>query len=217
MSPRNRYDVIQVGSFTGHDANDMVNSLVDGSSRAIFIEPHPEAFKLLVEGYNSRYPNNSFSFINSACSNEAKESVTLYYPDIPLLSCDTEPSYIAGKVPWFTDQLTSVLENHVSSHHIDVPVKSMNCACTTLTNIVKEFNISELDLLCVDTEGHDYEVLLGLDYNILKPRRIIFEHSHMDGSCKGVGPRYDSIISALTRLGYRITHSDQSDTHLSLT
>jgi len=48
----------------------------------------------------------------------------------------------------------------------------------TLTSILDEAmpaEVKKIDLLCVDVEGHDYEVLLGLDFNKYKPGVIIVE------------------------------------------
>ena len=70
--------------------------------------------------------------------------------------------------------------------------------------------------LVIDTEGHDFEILNDLDLNLLRPKKIIFEHKHMEGTNKIVGEKYDTILNKLFSFGYVKTHMDTEDTYLEL-
>jgi FkbM family methyltransferase len=47
--------------------------------------------------------------------------------------------------------------------------------CRTLTSILKELNISNIDLFSLDVEGYEMEVLKGLNFNIYSPQYILIE------------------------------------------
>ena len=61
--------------------------------------------------------------------------------------------------------------------------------------LYKEYNINQIDLLHTDTEGHDYTILMNYNFEI-KPKRIMFEHKHMDG-LNTVGIKYDELSNKL--------------------
>jgi hypothetical protein len=85
-----------------------------------------------------------------------------------------------------------------------------------LEDIVKTYEITELDLLFIDTEGHDYEILSALDLNIIKPKKIIFEHKHMEGTNLPIGEKYDKLINKFNDFGYKIFNKGLEDTELHL-
>ena len=53
----------------------------------------------------------------------------------------------------------------------------------TLANYLSDNKILNIDLIKIDTEGHEYDVLVGLDRNIKNVKTIIFEH-HYDNMIK---------------------------------
>ena len=85
-----------------------------------------------------------------------------------------------------------------------------------MNQIIEEYGISELKSLVIDTEGHDFEILNGLNLNVLKPKKIIFEHKHIEGTNKTVGEKYNIILNKLFSFGYIKTHMDTEDTYLEL-
>lgn len=118
----------------------------------ILIEPHPEKFKLLQQNR----PNN-FLF-NS------------------LISCHKEPL----EFKYFVDACSAVsgVENTLSQHHYKTYFESNNewikkqpqnkifIKPISLSEIVKSTNLTHIDLLSLDVEGHEYEVLKSWDFSI---------------------------------------------------
>lgn len=114
----------------------------------ILIEPHPEKFKLL----QLNRPNN------------------FLYND--LISCHKDPL----KFRYFIDDMAAVsgVENTLPNYHLDNWFNNNNSwlqsttiiTPRTLTEIVKNTNITHIDFLSLDVEGHEYEVLLSWDFSI---------------------------------------------------
>ncbi len=50
----------------------------------------------------------------------------------------------------------------------------------TLDNYLKKIDIDKIDLLKIDTEGHEYYVLKGSQMNLFKVRYVYFEHHYDD-------------------------------------
>jgi FkbM family methyltransferase len=198
-----RCNLLQIGSHIGNTVNDNVFNVIDSDYFAIFVEPIKEYFDSLVENYNQTYPNNNFVFINKACSNETKK-IKLY-----------KPIHKNGLPNW-TNQLTSILPNHTKNHNIDTQVEEIEVEAIKVSDIINEYNISEIDLLSVDTEGHDYEIIKSIDFELIKPKKIIFEHKHMEGTNKSFGPRYFDLINYLNSKGYIVIKQEGDDTFMTL-
>ena len=95
----------------------------------------------------------------------------------------------------------SVNPLHALGHINNLIVEKINVKTTTLNEIVKEYNITQIDLLHTDTEGHDYTILMNYNFEI-KPKQIMFEHKHMDGLFN-IGIKYDELSTKLVSLGYK--------------
>ena len=54
-----------------------------------------------------------------------------------------------------------------------------------LDNFLKQLNIKEIDIIKIDTEGHDFNVIKGLGESIRYVRYIYFEHHFHDMLIKG--------------------------------
>jgi FkbM family methyltransferase len=116
--------------------------------RGILIEPHPLKFINLQKNRPNNYLFND------------------------LVSCYSEPL----KFRYFIDGLAAVsgVENTLSQHHFDnyynkkmkTEQNSKFIIPRTLTSIIKTTNITHIDLLSLDVEGHEYEVLLSWDFSI---------------------------------------------------
>lgn len=116
----------------------------------ILIEPHPNKFDLLKENR----PNNLL-FNN-------------------LVSVHKEPL----EFRYFIDHYAAVsgVENTLTQIHFDqfyenddvkyFPQNKMLIKPKSLTDIVKETNLTHIDLLSLDVEGHEYEVLQSWDFSI---------------------------------------------------
>jgi FkbM family methyltransferase len=118
----------------------------------ILIEPHPDKFILLQQNR----PNN-YLFNNLVSCHEK-----------PLLFRYFENCHAA----------VSGVENTLSQHHFDTYFESNNAFNNSLpqnkifmkpkklSEIVKETNLTHIDLLSLDVEGHEYEVLQSWDFSI---------------------------------------------------
>jgi FkbM family methyltransferase len=78
--------------------------------------------------------------------------------------------------------------------------------CTTLDRLVEKHQISAVDILQIDTEGHDCDVLMTLNLSKISPFIIQFEHGHLSPG------QINEAIDHLNAHGYRVLYGGyQSD------
>ena len=98
--------------------------------------------------------------------------------------------------------VSSISPDHVKEwkqHRLIKEEKSVRTV--PLTMVLNEFRTPPLfDLLCIDVEGHDYEVLLSLDLKLYRPRLIVIEMHSFDLNKPNDNKIYVSLIS----VGYKM-------------
>ena len=197
--------VLQIGSHIGDTENDPIFKSLTDSDNALFVEPIPWLFEQLVENYNERYLNNSFIFINKAVSSKGGK-IILYSPS-------KENDF--NIYPKWTSQLTSVYRNHILNHtqfdFRNLIVEKNEIETITLNEIILQFNIQNIGLLHIDTEGHDYDILINLDFRLVRPNKIMFEHRHMDGTNQS-GFKYKKLLKYLEEHNYVFYFKSDYDT-----
>lgn len=108
-------------------------------------------------------------------------------------------------VPFFVSpgrtSLSSLLpfdESHCEGGTVDV---------TTLTEALREHEITEVDILKVDAEGNDLKVLRGLDWSgPARPKLVMCEFD--GGKVEAGGHSYEEVVGLLEDVGYRILVSE---------
>jgi hypothetical protein len=123
-------------------------------------------------------------------------------------------------LPYWISQLGSVTNEHFINHQIierfpDFKIEKINVKCNSLNTLIKEYNISSIDNLLVDTEGHDYTILRALDLTHIKPKNIVFEHKYMDGTYKR-GINFIDLTNYFFSNGYKFVKEDYDDFYLTL-
>ena len=123
--------------------------------RSLLIEPHPGAFAKLKKLHAGK---SNVTLLNLACA-DAQGTLPLWIGDdgddgtLATLCTDDHPHFLKAR----------------TNQSVIVPVERLNAGLAA-QKIPRDF-----DILSIDTEGMDYEVLLGLDLNVWRPRVIVTE------------------------------------------
>ena len=197
--------IIQIGSHVGNTINDPIFDIVDSETKLILVEPVPYLFKQLKNNYSKKFENNeNIIFINKA--------VTNYVGEIEMTIPSEKNDF--SKFPFWASQLSSVNSDHVSNHISSLLTEKIYVETTTINEIVREYDIQHIDLLHTDTEGHDYTILMNYNFKV-KPKKIMFEHKHMDGFLR-IGSKYYELTNKLLSLGYKKIEQNDEDTIFEL-
>ncbi|MCX6991491.1 MAG: FkbM family methyltransferase [Chlamydiae bacterium] len=197
---------IQIGANEGVMSNDFLHPFIlEKKWKGILIEPVPSIFKKLQKNY-AHIPNLHFE--NVAISDRKKQA-EFFVVDSETEFFKNNPGLVnqAGG-PW-GDQKGSLDRDHVVKHSSaisDVQYKSISVQCLTFQDIIEKYQLPKVDLLQMDTEGHDDVILLSIDYAKIAPRLIIFEHEHLSFE------RYFACITHLQSFGYEVAYTGVYDT-----
>ena len=193
----------QIGSHIGNTVNDHIFSKETKNKNIVLIEPVPYYFHKLQENYAEKSQNNHITYMNVAVSN-CDSMLDLYVPSL-------ENDF--SQFPPWASQLSSCVESHIPIHCPNLKTDKISVPCYRISTIMRDMNINHIEFLLVDTEGHDYDILMDLDLGVVKPAHIIFENKHMDGVCCR-GEKYRVLIARFADAGYRVFFEDSEDTHL---
>lgn len=137
-----------------------------------------------------------------ANANLINEQKNLCLADISICAAISDKEHEVVFTEFDDSFVSSISPDHVQEWRQHRSIKATKLVKTvTLTSILSEVGLSSCpDLLCIDVEGHDYEVLKSLDLEVYRPRLIVVE---MHGFDLG-NPRENLIYVYLVSNGYRM-------------
>lgn len=149
--------ILDVGSNIGSYAKDILNS--NTSALVYAFEPHPITYKTLVHNIKS----SKMKAFNLGVGSE-NGKLELY---------DYETKDGSSHASLYKDVIKDLHKSNAISHTVEV---------IKLDDFVNEHKIDVVDLLKIDTEGNEYEVLLGFSSFIMKNnvKVIHFEFNEMN-------------------------------------
>ena len=136
------------------------------------VEPVPFLFERLRVNYSGIQKQIQFANVAvTTCSGKK----SFYYID------QSAKNSIPDLPEWY-DQLGSFERNHISKHFDRLPdefIVETAIITVSLADLFTRYSIERIDLLHIDTEGHDWSILQQLDLHKYHPSIILFEWKHI--------------------------------------
>lgn len=169
---------VQIGANTmdnrnGNDPLKLHLSRIPGWTK-FFVEPVPSLFEQLAQSI-VQWPNSTA--INVALS--ADETVAESHVDIYCLAESLDANKMETTLPHWANQICSFNPNHITKHFPDKKGVAVPVVALSFRELLRRYDIHEIDVLMVDTEGFDYHVLKQVPFEGLRPILIVYEHKHM--------------------------------------
>lgn len=140
--------IFDVGANKGQSADFFLK--IRPSAQITSFEPNPKLFQFLTHKYNE---SSNITLVNKGVSN-AKQLLTFYINKLDLTSSfeplNPDSKYLAKKA-----QVLGVKPSEIISEHIEIETISLGA-------YIEEKKIKHIDLLKIDTEGHELKCLQGL-------------------------------------------------------
>lgn len=158
---------IQIGANDGIFNDPLYNFIVTNHKKVkgISIEPIKDYYEELKNNYK-KFPN--IITLNAAIHNSETE--------MPIYRVDREKhSGVSENVKG----IASFKREHLSGFKSEDIIKEV-VQCLSFSDLIKMYHIEEIDLLQIDTEGYDSEIILNIDFNLIRPQIIHFEHGLSD-------------------------------------
>ncbi|MFT3783341.1 MAG: FkbM family methyltransferase [Nibricoccus sp.] len=180
---------VEVGAFDGVHYSNVRRLHERYGWIGLSIEPVQKNFEKLCRSYQG----SRVKCVRAAVSDEEGqlEMNVSTYPHLPDWGSDTASLSGGDKERW--------------TREYGVSWKKETVAVKTLTTLLQEAAISEVDFLSVDAEGCDLAVLKSLDFSRFHPQLIIVEY----------GEERDAILRFLSEQGYSLHQDNGQDLLLS--
>jgi len=79
--------------------------------------------------------------------------------------------------------IASLDRNHLVKHlpvEYDDIIEETSVESVTVKELLKRNQIKQIDLLHIDAEGYDWIILQQFDFNLIRPRIVLFERKHLN-------------------------------------
>lgn len=177
---------IQVGANDGH-VNDPIYRFVKSYNwSGVVVEPQKFPFEILK---NKTYKNEKNIFFENCAIDVKPNKRKLYRLSFSNKRWATglssfvrenlvkaiESGYVKKCASFYNDKLPLNLDEYITYDMV---------TCKTFNDIIKKYDIINLDILIIDVEGFDFEILKMFPIKYLSPSLICFEHSHLSKSDK---------------------------------
>jgi len=164
---------VQIGSNDGLQGDPLNHHISNHSDtwQGVLVEPVKFLFERLKKTYEHQ---NGLAFENSLISDK-RERVSFYY-------VDSKAETVFSDLPYWYDQLGSFDSKHIVKHlgnRILPYIREEHFNSITLQDLFLKYSINKLDLLHIDTEGHDYRILKQLKLSQACPTLILIEYKHL--------------------------------------
>jgi FkbM family methyltransferase len=167
--------VLKIGANDGI-TNDPIGDYLLSDSRyhGVLVEPVPHYTRLLADNFAQ---TGRFSIEQVAVSQSSGETKIYYVAEnaSDLLGEYFDVSGMRG--------VASLNRNHVLEHlaaqYYSV-VESDRVECLTVKELLKRNHINQIDLLHIDAEGHDWMILQQFDFDVVRPKIVLFERKHLN-------------------------------------
>lgn len=160
-------NIVQIGANNGNDhVYDFVEKNASKIKKLILVEPMPQLIPPLQWKYSKILSNVEYENIVIS-GTESAEPLKFYY--------DMNSSF----------ETSTLDRNHLVG--LGCPEKkigTMLVPSLTFNQLMRKHNITELDALYIDAEGHDYHIIKSIDFKKYKVKMIYFESDHTDGTNK---------------------------------
>lgn len=159
---------VQIGANDGVSFDFLYDFIIERDASGFVVEPIKEYFDELLQNYEKF---EKIIKVNKAV-HQTEKMMSIY--KIKQDSKDKYPDWVKG-IASFNPQ-----------HHLKLNIDSQDIiseivACDSLMNIV---SLKNIDYFQIDTEGFDYEILKMIDFEILNPKIVKFEHVNLSNEDK---------------------------------
>lgn len=155
---------VQIGANDGVRNDPLFDFVNDNKDRVggLVLEPIKEYFDKLVQNYKGC---PGVIPVNKAIHRTEKEAV-MYR---------VNPKKRKG-LPVYSGGITSFDKDHHKSVRIpEECMEEVRVECVTLDGLLAEYDVERVDLVQMDTEGYDYDIIMGIDFSNFRPSILRFE------------------------------------------
>jgi FkbM family methyltransferase len=164
---------VEVGANDGDQHDHLRPFILAKQWRGLMVEPVPYIFERLEANYATV---DRVTLVRAAVGSR-DGTIPFYY----LVDATAEER---AQLPDWYDGIGSFSREAVLGHGKHMPdiesrIIEADVETLTLNSLCARHGIDALDLLVIDTEGHDWEIIRSIDFDAIRPALLIYEHFHL--------------------------------------
>jgi FkbM family methyltransferase len=165
-----KFDLVIIGAHNGSGLEELI---LKQKKKVLLIEPVDYNFQSLKYKFKNI---NNIIFENVGISDERNQIQFYYVKETSVKKLGKE---------WATG-IGSFKKKHLLDHHrkrfqiTEDDIGEKNITILVFDDLIKKYNIAEIEYLFIDTEGYDYKIIKSIDLNKIKINKIKFEYKHLD-------------------------------------
>jgi FkbM family methyltransferase len=172
---------VEVGANDGQAHDPLRELLREHPWRGIMVEPVPHVFARLRA--NSADLAGRVALVNAAISTTDGER--------PFHHLRPAAEHERAGLPDYYDALGSFSRELLLSHAgeiggLESRIVTTSVPTLTLASLLRRHAVTHVDLLLLDTEGHDWEIVRSAELEKLRPRLLVYEHFHLAAADRSV-------------------------------
>ena len=165
-----KFDLVIIGAHNGTGLEELI---LKQKNKVLLIEPVNYNFQSLKYKFKNK---NNIIFENVGISDERNQIQFYYVKESSVKKLGKE---------WATG-IGSFKKKHLLDHHrkrfqiVEDDIEDIDIKILVFDDLIKKYNISEIEYLFIDTEGYDYKIIKSLNLNKIKINKVKFEYKHLD-------------------------------------
>lgn len=186
------FTFLQIGANDGISNDPFREFMIRRNARGLAVEPVPDYFSAMRRNYSAY---KQIEPVNCAVGYPGGH-LPFYSYSQSYLDSKGGSKELAGLASFSREKLVSSLGVGERAENCILEITVPVC---TVEELMKTHGFERFDCLFMDCEGHEENILTQLDYEFVKPRLIVFEHTHY-------GKRAEKIEAHLSARGFDFTH-----------
>ena len=154
--------IVQIGANDGVLADPLRKHILASNWTGVLVEPQPEIFEILRRNYSAQTSRLKFERA-AITSHDGRVTLHTAPMDNESIRGDSLASLSAGP-------LQQMLGDKLNSVEVDG---------LTFESLLSRNDIDRPNLVVIDTEGHDEQIVAGIDFDKYRPELLVYEHIYM--------------------------------------
>jgi FkbM family methyltransferase len=195
-----KFDLVIIGAHNGSGLEELI---LKQKKKVLLIEP----VNYNLQSLKHRFKNaDNIIFENVGISNE-RNQIKFYY---------VKESSVKKLGKEWASGIGSFKKKHLLDHHkkrfqiTENDIEEIDVKILVFNDLVKKYNINEIEYLFIDTEGYDYQIIKSIDFNEIKINKVKFEYKHLDDTFK-FEVRLSELREMFSQLNYKESDIDSEN------
>ena len=196
-----KFGLVVLGAHIGVHIKNELDKYIN--EKVLLVEPVPHN----VRAINENLKNYNNVIIEQVTISNDKGEKDFYY---------VKESSISKLKKHWASGIGSFDKQHILNHKSkrfqieEEDIESLKIPSLQFHDLIKKYQINEIDKMIIDVEGSEYLILKDMDLNSAKINSIVFEFKHFDGHFK-TGEKLEEIIMKFERHNYKISKIDEEN------